>query len=75
MEQIAAVDEWSGTVSFTYNIAGSNQQYDIHQQRTATVQAKLNLRTSDGTAFLGSPTSQGLIDDTTYIKPVSLPEP
>lgn len=67
-EQIGAVQEWSGTVSFSYNIAGANEQWDIRQQRTATVNARLNLRTQDGTAFLGSPTGQGAVDDKTFIK-------
>lgn len=67
-EQLGAVQEWRGTVSFSYTIAGANEQWDIRQQRTATVNARLNLRTQDGTAFLGSPTGQGAVDDKTFIK-------
>lgn len=67
-EQLRTVREWQGTVSFSYEIAGSNAQWDIRQQRTATVNARLNLRSSDGSAFLGSPTGQGTIADKTFIK-------
>jgi hypothetical protein len=67
-EQLRTVQEWRGTISFSYSIAGANEQVDIRQQRTATVNARLNLRTQDGTAFLGSPTGQGAVNDQTLIK-------
>lgn len=66
--QLRAVEQWNGTVSFSYTIAGSDETWDIHQHRTATVQATLNLRTPDGSAFLGNPTGHGAINDTTFIK-------
>lgn len=68
VEQLGAIQEWRGTISFSYRIAGANANWDISQQRTATINASLNLRSEDGTAFLGSPTGRGTIDDQTFSK-------
>jgi hypothetical protein len=67
-DQIQAVEQWRGTISFTYSVRGSDGVRDISQQRTSAISATLNLRTADGTAFLGSPTGVSSIDDVTMFK-------
>lgn len=68
MDQIQAVEQWRGTVSFSYSIRASGQFWEISNQRTSSISVTLNLRTEDGSAFLGSPTGQSVIDDSAIFK-------
>ncbi len=68
MDQIQAVEQWRGTVSFSYSIKASGQLWEISNQRTSSISVTLNLRTEDGSAFLGSPTGQSSIDDSAIYK-------
>jgi hypothetical protein len=68
IEQVQAVKQWKGVLTFSYMAAGTGNDYSIRQERMAHITTTLEPQPYAEQSFIGNPSGSGTINDQKYFK-------